>query len=69
MQAHDLDQSYTALAQAIDQAGAHSELFLAMLSLKLITQQQNNLQNLDAISVTLRDLQRHQISSHDKTTA
>ena len=68
MQAHDLDQSYTALAQAIGQAGAQSELFLAMLSLKLITQQQNNLQNLDAISDTLLDLHRHQIISTDKTT-
>lgn len=37
MQAFELDTIYTSLAQAIDQAGSQSELFLAMLSLKLAT--------------------------------
>ena len=36
MQAHELDTAYSDLAQAIAQAGAQSELYLAMLCLKLI---------------------------------
>ena len=67
MQAHELDQSYTALAQAIEQAGLQSELFLAMLSLKLITQQQSNVQTIEAISATLHDLQRHSINPPEAT--
>ena len=67
MQAHELDQSYTALAQAIGQAGLQSELFLAMLSLKLITQQQSNVQTIEAISATLKDLQRHSINPREAT--
>ena len=67
MQAHELDQSYTALAQAIGQAGLQSELFLAMLSLKLITQQQSNVQALETISDTLKDLQRYSINPPEAT--
>ena len=43
MQAHELDDTYTALAQAVFKAGSKSELYLAMLSLKLIGLQANEL--------------------------
>ena len=68
MQTHELDQSYTALAQAIGQAGPQSELFLAMLSLKLITQQQSNAQTLEAIKAALQDLKRHSTNPPNATS-
>jgi hypothetical protein len=60
MQAHDLDHTYTALAQAIATAGAKSELFLAMLSLKLISQAEDVAHIQQCIQSVLQDLQTHE---------
>jgi predicted peroxiredoxin len=60
MQAYDLDRTYTALAQAIHSAGAKSELFLAMLSLKLISQADDAARMQHAIESVLQDLQTHE---------
>jgi hypothetical protein len=60
MQAHELDMTYTALAQAIHSAGEKSELFLAMLSLKLISQSDDAAQMQQAIQSVLQDLQTHE---------
>ena len=60
MQAHELDSTYTALAQAVHTAGARSELFLAMLSLKLISQSDDAAQTQQCIQSVLQDLQTHE---------
>jgi hypothetical protein len=60
MQAHDLDHAYTVLAQAIHAAGAKSELFLAMLSLKLISQAEDAAQMQQCIQTVLQDLHTHE---------
>jgi hypothetical protein len=60
MQAHDLDNTYRTLAQAVHSAGQHSELFLAMLSLKLIAQSEDTAQIQQAIESVLQDLQTHE---------
>jgi hypothetical protein len=60
MQAHDLDQTYTALAQAIHAAGAKSELFLAMFSLKLISQAEDAAPIQQCIQAVLQDLHTHE---------
>jgi hypothetical protein len=60
MQTHDLDSTYTALAQAVHAAGARSELFLAMLSLKLISQSEDPVQMQHCIQSVLQDLQTHE---------
>lgn len=60
MQAHELDASYSALAQAVHAAGERSELFLAMLSLKLISQSDDAAQMQQNIQTTLQDLQLHE---------
>lgn len=63
MQAHELDTTYSALAQAVHKAGARSELFLAMLSLKLISQTEDAALAQQNIQSVLQDLQ-----IHEKTT-
>jgi non-ribosomal peptide synthetase component F len=60
MQAPDLDSTYTALAQAVHAAGGRSELFLAMLSLKLISQSDDAAQMRHCIQSVLNDLQTHE---------
>lgn len=60
MQAHELDVSYTALAQAVHAAGENSELFLAMLSLKLISQSDDAALMQQNIQSVMRDLQIHE---------
>ena len=62
MQAHDLDSTYSALAQAVHAAGASSELFLAMLSLKLVSQSDDAAQMQQCIQSVLQDLQTHEKS-------
>ncbi len=63
MQAHDLDNTYRALAQAVHSAGQQSELFLAMLSLKLIAQSEDAAQMQQAIESALQDLHTHEKAS------
>lgn len=65
MQAFELDSVYTSLAQAIEQAGSKRELFLAMLSLKLITELDDISEVERSISRVLHDLQTHE-NSHEK---
>lgn len=65
MQAHDLDTIYSALAQAVHAAGTRSELFLAMLSLKLISQSDDAAQMQQNIQSVLQDLQTHE-KPHEK---
>ena len=60
MQAHDLDTSYRALAHAVHAAGARSELFLAMLSLKLMSQSDDAALVQQNIQSVLQDLQTHE---------
>ncbi len=60
MQAHDLDTTYSALAQAVHKAGARSELFLAMLSLKLMSQSEHAALMQQNIQSVLQDLQTHE---------
>ena len=60
MQAHDLDSTYTALAQAVHAAGERSELLLAMLSLKLISQSEDASLMQQHIQSVLQDLQTHE---------
>lgn len=60
MQAHELDTTYSALANAVHAAGARSELFLAMLSLKLISQSDDAVQAQKNIQSVLQDLQIHE---------
>jgi hypothetical protein len=55
----DLDTVYTALAQAVHASGGRSELYLAMLSLRLIAQSGNWAVCESAIANTLADLQAH----------
>lgn len=55
----DLDTVYTALAQAVHASGRQSELFLAMLSLRLIAHSGNRAASEQAIAATLDDLRRH----------
>ena len=56
MQAHELDDTYTALAQAVFKAGSKSELYLAMLSLKLISLQADAELMTSIVHSTLEDL-------------
>ena len=67
MQAHELDTAYSALANAVHAAGARSELFLAMLSLKLISQTNDAARLQQNIQSVLQDLQMHE-KSDEKTT-
>jgi hypothetical protein len=60
MQAHDLDLTYSALAQAVHAAGVRSELFLAMLSLKLISQSEDAALMQQNIQSVLHDLNQHE---------
>ena len=60
MQAHELDTTYSALAQAVHTAGQRSELFLAMLSLKLISQSEDAVRMQQHIQSVLQDLQMHE---------
>jgi hypothetical protein len=62
MQAHELDTTYTTLAQAIHGAGKNSELFLAMLSLKLISETDDAHKVQKCIQAVLQDLQSHEKS-------
>ncbi len=64
MQAHELDAVYSSLANAVHAAGARSELFLAMLSLKLISQSDNAALAAQNIQSVLQDLK-----THEKATA
>lgn len=59
MQAFEMDTIYTSLAQAIDKAGGQSELFLAMLSLKLATDIDDSKAVERSIQSVLLDLQTH----------
>jgi ABC-type transporter MlaC component len=59
MQPSELDATYTQLAQAIHSAGPCSELFLAMLSLKLISQSNVPKAMQQTIADVLSDLQHH----------
>ena len=63
MQASEMDTIYTSLAQAIDQAGSQSELFLAMLSLKLATEIGDSKAVERSIQSVLFDLQTHTAST------
>ena len=60
MQAHELDTTYSALAQAVHAAGERSELLLAMLSLKLISQADDASLMQKNIQSVLQDLQMHE---------
>jgi hypothetical protein len=60
MQAHELDTTYAALAQAVHEAGERSELLLAMLSLKLISQSEDAALMQQNIQSVLQDLQMHE---------
>ncbi len=60
MQAHELDATYSTLAQAIHAAGERSELLLAMLSLKLISQADDAALMQQSIQSVLQDLQMHE---------
>ncbi len=66
MQAHELDDTYTALAQAIGRAGPKSELYLAMLCLKLITLQPDAGLVKTTVNSTLDDLLAHE-TSHESS--
>ncbi|AEG91237.1 hypothetical protein [Ramlibacter tataouinensis] len=55
----DLDAVYTALAQAVQAAGPRSELFLAMLSLRLVARLQDAPVAMDAIRQTIDELAAH----------
>lgn len=59
MQAFEMDTIYTSLAQAIDKAGSQSELFLAMLSLKLATDIDDSKAVERSNQSVLLDLQTH----------
>ncbi len=63
MQAHELDTVYAALADAVHAAGARSELFLAMLSLKLMSQSDNATLAQENIQSVLQDLHKHEKAS------
>ena len=63
MQAFEMDTIYTSLAQAIDQAGSQSELFLAMLGLKLATEIGDSKAVERSIQSVLFDLQTHTAST------
>lgn len=60
MQSADLDDVYTRLAAAIEASGERSELFLAMLVLRLAAASRDAKACEAAIDATLRDLQRHE---------
>ncbi len=60
MQPADLDDIYTRLAAAIEASGEHSELFLAMLVLRLAGASQDPEACKGAIEQTLQDLRRHE---------
>lgn len=60
MQAHELDATYSALAKALHAAGERSELLLAMLSLKLISQSDDATLVQQHIQSVLQDLQTHE---------
>ena len=60
MQAHELDTAYSELAQAITNAGAHSELYLAMLCLKLIADSDDVDPVKSHITATLAALQSYE---------
>jgi hypothetical protein len=64
MQAPELDHVYTRLAQAIDKAGSKSELFLAMLALKLITEVADAAQAERIITSVLQQFQAHEKPRH-----
>lgn len=55
----DLDTVYTELAQAVHAAGPRSELFLAMLSLRLVARLQDAPAAMDAIRQTMGELAAH----------
>lgn len=59
-----LDSVYTDLAQAIQASGARSELYLAMLSLRLIARAGDWPAAQDAIRRTLEDLAAHDAASN-----
>ena len=60
MQAHELDTTYAVLANAVHAADVRSELFLAMLSLKLISQSEDAAQVQQYIQSVLQDLHTHE---------
>jgi hypothetical protein len=60
MQAADLDAIYTQLAAAIEASGDKSELYLAMLVLRLVGAAQDPQACTTAIEQTLADLKRHE---------
>lgn len=60
MQPADLDDVYTRLAAAIEASGDRSELFLAMLVLRMAGASQDAQACKEAIEQTLRDLRRHE---------
>lgn len=64
MQAFELDAAYTSLAQAINQAGSKSELFLAMLCLRFAT-------DIDDSTIVERSIQSvlHDLLTHDLSCA
>ena len=68
MQAPELDNVYTNLAQAIDKAGSKSELFLAMLALKLITELADAAQAEGIIASVLQEFQAHDKPQHANPT-
>ena len=66
MQARELDTTYTSLAQAIDQAGSNSELFLAMLCLKLAIDVGDSARVEHSIQAALQELQKHGTAQTDR---
>jgi hypothetical protein len=60
MQPPDLDDVYTRLAAAIEASGDKSELYLAMLVLRLLGAAQDPQACTAAIEQTLQDLKRHE---------
>ena len=69
MQPSELDATYTQLAQAIHSAGPCSELFLAMLSLKLISQSSAPDTMQQTIAEVLSDLQHHNRKTRQGTSS
>lgn len=65
----DLDTVYTALAQAIQASGKRSELYLAMLSLRLIARSGNLGASLEAVHCTLEDLESQDTSLPQRTSS
>ena len=56
----DLDDVYRALAEAVQACGPRSDVFLAMLSLRLLARQPDGPAALEAVAQTLREFELHE---------